>query len=187
MSKAFTKETDTQDDELNERETLPKHLKNYMTPTGFAALQEELRHLMREERPKIVETVAWAAGNGDRSENGDYIYGKKRLREIDRRVRYLTKRLETAEVVDPRQQQGLEQVFFGATVTYALEDDTEHTVKLVGIDEANLAEGKISWVSPVAKALLKSRVGDTVELRSPAGVKTLEVIAVSYLLSCNSD
>ncbi len=180
MSKAFTKETDTEADEPDEPETLPKHLKNYMTPPGFAVLQEELRRLMREERPKIVETVAWAASNGDRSENGDYIYGKKRLREIDRRARYLTKRLESATVVDPAQQQSLTQVFFGATVTYARDDDTELTVTLVGIDEADLAQGKISWISPVAKALMKSRVGDTVELRTPAGPETIEVLAIRY-------
>jgi transcription elongation factor GreB len=181
MSKAFTKETEPEDD-LDEPEALPAHYKNYMTPTGFAALQEELRRLMRDERPKVVEVVAWAAGNGDRSENGDYIYGKKRLREIDRRVRYLTKRLESAVVVDPRQQQGLEQVFFGATVTYARADDTEHTVILVGIDEADVAAGKVSWISPVAKALMKLRVEDRVELQTPAGSETIEVLAIRYPL-----
>lgn len=180
MSKAFTKETDAQEAELEEAETLPANVKNYMTPHGFAVLQEELRKLLRDERPKLVETVSWAAGNGDRSENGDYIYGKKRLREIDRRVRYLSKRLETAEVVDPKKQQGLEQVFFGATVTYAREDNTEHTVKLVGVDEANLTEGKISWFSPVARALMKSHIGDAVELRTPSGIEKLEVISIVY-------
>src|SRR6185369_11080887 len=153
MNKAFTKETDSEE-EPEEAAPLPAGVKNYMTPSGFNALQEELRHLLRTERPKVVEVVSWAAGNGDRSENGDYIYGKKRLREIDRRIRYLTKRLDTAEVVEPERQQGLEQVFFGATVTYLREGDTEHTVMLVGVDEANLKEGKINWVSPVAKALL---------------------------------
>jgi transcription elongation factor GreB len=181
MSKAFTKETDAEGDEPDdEPDALPAAYKNYMTPTGAAALQEELRKLMREERPKIVETVAWAASNGDRSENGDYIYGKKRLREIDRRVRYLTKRLESAEIVDPTRQQGLEQVFFGATVTYAKDDGTELTVKIVGIDEANLELHKISWLSPVAKALMKARASDTVELRTPAGAEMLEVLKVVY-------
>lgn len=183
MSKAFTKETDNDaEDDLDEPEVLPSSTKNYVTPTGFAAMQEELKQLMRVERPKVVEIVSWAAGNGDRSENGDYIYGKKRLREIDKRVRYITKRLESAEVVDPKKQQGLEQVFFGATVTYSEEDDSKHTVKLVGIDEANLEEGKISWISPIAKALLKSRVGDEVSVRSPAGMRVLEVIKVEYLV-----
>ncbi len=181
MSKAFTKESDGDGEEPDEPVALPRHIKNYMTPGGFAALQEELRHLMRVERPKVVETVAWAASNGDRSENGDYIYGKKRLREIDKRIRYLGKRLESAEVVDPKQQQNLDRVFFGATVTYAREDDSELTVTLVGIDEANLAEGKISWISPVAKALMKARAGDTVELASPSGTETLDVIAVRYV------
>jgi transcription elongation factor GreB len=151
-----------------------------MTPPGFAALQAELRQLMNEERPKIVEIVAWAAGNGDRSENGDYIYGKRRLREIDKRVRYLNKRLESAEVVDPAKQKNLKQVFFGATVTYAREDDNEHTVQLVGVDEADAAKGKISWISPVAKALLKAKEGDTVELKSPRGNEMLEVISIRY-------
>jgi len=181
MSKAFTKEDDnTPEDETEEPDVLPVAVKNYMTPTGAAALQDELRKLMREERPKIVETVSWAASNGDRSENGDYIYGKKRLREIDRRVRYLTKRLDSAVVVDPAQQQGLEQVFFGATVTYARDDGSEHTVKIVGVDEANIDAGKISWLSPVAKALMKARVDDTVTLRTPAGNESLEVIEIAY-------
>lgn len=182
MSKAFTKETDTEEELPDEADTLPASLKNYMTPQGLAALQEELRRLMREERPKIVEIVSWAAGNGDRSENGDYLYGKKRLREIDRRVRYLTKRIETAEVVDPKLQQNLEQVFFGATVTYAREDGSEHTVKLVGLDEADLEQGKISWFSPVAKCLMKAREGDAVELRTPQGSEKVEVLKVAYEL-----
>jgi transcription elongation factor GreB len=151
-----------------------------MTPGGFATLQEELRVLVKIERPKVVETVSWAAGNGDRSENGDYLYGKKRLREIDRRIRYLTKRLESAEVVDPRRQQKLEQVFFGATVTYAREDDSEQTVTIVGIDEADVSQGKISWVSPVARALMKTRVGDEVEVRTASGAETIEVLAIHY-------
>lgn len=179
MSKAFTKESDDEV-ELEEPEALPAGIKNYMTPTGFMTLQEELRHLQRDERPKVVEIVSWAAGNGDRSENGDYLYGKKRLREIDRRSRYLTKRLESAEVVDPALQKNLQQVFFGATVTYVDDAEQEHTVKLVGVDEAELARGKISWISPVAKALLKSRVGDNVIIRTPAGAKTIEVLKIFY-------
>ncbi|MCC6302928.1 MAG: transcription elongation factor GreB [Gammaproteobacteria bacterium] len=179
MSKAFTKESDPEE-ELDPPDPLPAGVKNYMTPGGYAALQEELRWLLREERPRIVTVVAWAAGNGDRSENGDYLYNKKRLREIDRRARYLTKRLESAEVVDPQRQRGLEQVFFGATVTYIREGGDEHTVTLVGIDEADLDEGKINWQSPVAKALLKARVGDVVRLRSPSGVETLEVVSIDY-------
>lgn len=181
MSKAFTKETDTEaEDDRDEPDALPADVKNYVTPEGHAALQEELRWLLREERPRIVEIVSWAAGNGDRSENGDYIYNKKRLREIDRRVRYLTKRLDNAEIVDPKKQQGLEQVFFGATVTYAQGDGTEHTVKLVGVDEADLEKGKINWLSPVARALMKSRAGDTVDVRTASGVETVEVLAVAY-------
>lgn len=184
MSKAFTKEPDGEDDDAPDEvaAALPAGVKNYMTPTGFAALQAELRQLLREERPKIVDIVAWAAGNGDRSENGDYLYGKKRLREIDRRVRYLTKRLESAEVVDPTKQQQLRQVFFGATVTYAREDDSEHTVTLVGQDEADAAQGKISWQAPLAKALLKARIGDTVTLRTPAGQEPIEVLSIRYEL-----
>ena len=180
MSKAFTKDSQGDEDEDLEAEIPLPQGKNYMTPGGFAALQAELRQLMRVERPKVVEVVSWAAGNGDRSENGDYIYGKKRLREIDRRVRYLTKKLETAEIVDPKQQKNRGQVFFGATVTYVREDDSQHTVTLVGIDEASLAEGKISWTSPVARALLKARVGDAVDVRTPAGVDTIEVLAIRY-------
>ena len=186
MSKAFTKETDTGQEPEDDPDPLPPNVKNLMTPQGFAALQEEFHRLWRDERPKIVEIVSWAAGNGDRSENGDYLYNKKKLREIDRRVRYLTKRLETAEIVDPRQQQGLEQVFFGATVTYAHEDDTRHTVRLVGVDEADLERGKINWQSPVARALMKLRVGDTAEVRIASGAETIEVIAISYPLETES-
>ncbi len=183
MSKAFTTEDNRDDDaELEEADTLPAGLKNYMTPPGFATMQNELRHLTNEERPRIVEIVSWAAGNGDRSENGDYIYGKKRLREIDRRIRYLMKRLESAEVVDPAKQQALKQVFFGATVTYVRSDDVEQTVTLVGIDEIDLSRNRISWVSPVARALLKARVGDEVELRTPAGPEKVEIIDIRYVV-----
>jgi len=183
MSKAFTKENDEADEALPDEAALfPAGIRNCMTPRGHAALQEELRALLHDERPKIVEIVSWAAGNGDRSENGDYIYNKKRLREIDRRVRYLTKRLEDAEIVDPLNQQGLEQVFFGATVTYAREDDTEMTVTLVGVDEADFATGTINWLSPVGKALMKARIGDEVAVRTAAGSETIEVLAISYRL-----
>ncbi len=178
MSKAFTKETDGDEDQ-DEIDVLPAHVKNYMTPEGLTALKNELHKLMREERPKVVEVVSWAAGNGDRSENGDYIYGKKRLREIDRRVRYLMKRIESAEVVDPSQQKNREQVFFGATVDYR-RGKSRQTVTIVGFDEADMAKGKISWLSPVARALMKAHVGDAIELRAPAGVETIEILAISY-------
>lgn len=160
--------------------------KNYITPAGFERLQAELRDLLRVERPKVVEVVSWAAGNGDRSENGDYIYGKKRLREIDRRIRFLTKRLEIAEVVDPTAQPRRDQVFFGATVTYAREDDTEVTVQIVGTDETDAefipvgGAPRISWISPVARALLKARVGDLVTVRTPAGAEELEIVTITY-------
>jgi transcription elongation factor GreB len=180
MSKAFTKKTDNDDDGQEEADTLPAGQKNYMTPAGLAALKDELRKLLYEERPKVVEVVSWAAGNGDRSENGDYIYGKKRLREIDRRVRYLTKRIENAEVVDPQLQKNIDRVFFGATVEYARENGTEQTVTIVGIDEADLAKGKISWLSPVARAMMKLEVGDTAEFRTPAGPGTIEILSISY-------
>lgn len=182
MSKAFTKETD-QEEELDDEaqaDSLPANTPNYMTPAGFAALQEELRQLLYTERPKIVEIVAWAAGNGDRSENGDYIYGKRRLREIDRRVRYLTKRIESAQVVEPEKQRHLTQIFFGATVTYAREDDSELTVTLVGMDEADANAGKISWLSPVAKALMKHSVGDVFTLRTPGGAEEIEILKIQY-------
>jgi transcription elongation factor GreB len=181
MSKAFTKETDRDpDDELDEPSPLPAGVKNYITPRGFQRLRDELQALIRVERPKVVETVSWAAGNGDRSENGDYIYGKKRLREIDRRIRFLTKRLEIAEVVDPAQQKNRDRVFFGATVTYATSKGTENTITIVGVDEADLGRGEVSWVSPIARALLKAEEGDTVELRTPAGIETVEVLEIRY-------
>lgn len=152
----------------------------YMTPEGHARLTEELRQLWNEERPKVVEIVSWAASLGDRSENADYQYGKRRLREIDRRVRFLRKRLERAQVVDPAAQTRRDQVFFGATVTYAREDDSEVTVTIVGIDEADTARGRISWVSPVARALLGKRVGDLVRVRTPQGTEEIEVVAIRY-------
>ncbi|MEK7802303.1 MAG: transcription elongation factor GreB [Pseudomonadota bacterium] len=183
MSKAFTKENDTEiEEDLDEPDPLPSHAKNLMTPFGFRTLENELYQLLHAERPKIVEIVSWAAGNGDRSENGDYIYNKKRLREIDRRVRYLTKRLDVVEVVDPVRQQGQQQVFFGATVTYVHEDDSEITVKLVGVDEADMSFGKINWLSPVAIALMRKRVSDIVDVRTEAGVQSIEILAISYLI-----
>lgn len=181
MSKAFTKETDNEED-LEQPDPLPANVKNLMTPSGYAALQEEYRFLFSEERPRITEIVSWAAGNGDRSENGDYLYNKKRLREIDRRLHYLTKRLETAEIVDPRRQQGLEQVFFGATVTYAKEDGTEMTVKLVGVDEADMDQGKINWQSPVGRALMKARIGDVVRVRDAQSGESIEIVDIDYPL-----
>src|SRR5882757_7228629 len=178
MSKAFTKENDGADSEAEEADALPAHAKNYVTPGGLTALQEEFRKLLYEERPKVVEIVSWAAGNGDRSENGDYIYGKRRLREIDRRVRYLTKRIESAEVVEPERQKNKDQVFFGATVEYARRDKTQQKVTIVGMDEAEVANGKISWLSPVARALMKAHVGDVIELRTPSGQESVEVLSI---------
>ena len=182
MSKAFTKESDRDEDDdgADSAPPIPKGVKNYITPAGFQRLQDELKHLLRVERPKVVEVVSWAAGNGDRSENGDYIYGKKRLREIDRRIRFLNKRLESAEVVDPTLQKNRDRVFFGATVTYAREDGTENTVTMVGADEVDLDRAHVSWISPIARALLKAQEGDVVDLRTPAGLEQIEVVAIRY-------
>ena len=180
MSKAFTKETETSDEDELVLPALPAGGKNYMTPTGYARLREELLDLIDNERPKVVEAVHWAASNGDRSENGDYLYGKKRLREIDRRIRFLTKRLEIAEVVDPSLHAGSEQVFFGATVTYVDDEGVERTVTIMGIDEADSRESQVRWISPVARALLKAHVGDEVLLPTPGGVRSLEVVSVTY-------
>ena len=180
MSKAFVKETEDEADPPDERPAIPAEVKNYMTPEGHRGMGDELRRLLRVERPKVVETVAWAAGNGDRSENGDYIYGKRRLHEIDRRIRFLSKRLESAEVVDPNQQRNRDQVFFGATVTYATGRGSEMTITIVGVDEADLDRGQVSWLSPVARALMRASVGDIVELRAPAGVEQIEVLAIRY-------
>ncbi|KRB35516.1 transcription elongation factor GreB [Acidovorax sp. Root70] len=181
MSKAFTKETDSADDDEGlALPPLPPGGKNYITPSGYARLRTELLDLIDNERPKIVDVVHWAASNGDRSENGDYLYGKKRLREIDRRIRFLTKRLEIAEVVDPSLHAGSEQVFFGATVTYSDDEDGERTITIMGIDEADSRMGQVSWISPVARALLKARVGDEVQLPTPGGVRHLEVVGVQY-------
>ena len=180
MSKAFTRESDDEADEDDAPLAPPLGGKNYMTPRGFSAMQEELRNLVRGERPKIVEIVGWAAGNGDRSENGDYLYGKKRLREIDRRIRFLTKRLESAVVVDPKQQKLRDQVLFGATVTYAGASGAVRKVTIVGVDEADLDRGEVSWISPIARSLLKARVGDEVEFRAPGGVEMIEVLSIEY-------
>ena len=179
MNKAFTKETDPDDDELVVP-SAPAAGKNYITPEGYGRLRAELLGLMDDERPKVVEIVHWAASNGDRSENGDYIYGKKRLREIDRRIRFLTQRLEIALITDPSVHHGQDQVFFGATVTYVDDAEVARQVTILGIDEADTLQGEISWVSPVARALLKSRVGDEVNLVTPHGLQVLEVLRVTY-------
>jgi transcription elongation factor GreB len=185
MNKAFTRESDASDDEddVEALSPLPVGARNYMTPGGFARLSAELEHLVQKERPELVATVAWAAGNGDRSENGDYIYGKKRLREIDRRIRFLIKRLDAAEVVDPavpRDEETAGQVFFGATVDVRNARGEPRTVSIVGVDEIDTARGYISWVSPMARALLKAREGDTVTLRTPAGAEEIDIVEVRY-------
>jgi transcription elongation factor GreB len=182
MSKAFTKETDNDDDDDlgSEAAALPAGVKNYITVDGYQRLRDELKHLMMQERPSVVQIVSWAASNGDRSENGDYLYGKKRLREIDRRMRFLTKRLEIAEVVDPREQPNKDQVFFGATVVYSDKQGEEFRVTIVGVDEAEPLNGRISWISPVARALNQARAGDTVTLRTPAGLDELDILDVIY-------
>ena len=179
MSKAFTKETDSDDADLAPP-ALPLGVKNYITLTGYSRLRLELFTLIDEERPRIVEVVHWAASNGDRSENGDYIYGKKRLREIDKRIRFLTQRLEIAEIADPTLHYGNDQIFFGATVRYSDDSGVERSIKILGIDEADTLQGEVSWISPVARALLKSRVGDEVNLMTPQGLQTLEVLHVEY-------
>ena len=179
MSQAFTRETEGEDEDLT-LPPLPAGSKNYITPQGYAVLRDELFELIDNERPRIVDIVHWAASNGDRSENGDYLYGKKRLREIDRRIRFLTKRLEIAEVTDPSVHHGRDQVFFGATVTYVDETDAERTVTILGIDEADSLKGQVTWVSPIARALLKAREGDVVKLVTPVGVQEVEVVEVRY-------
>jgi transcription elongation factor GreB len=179
MNKAFTREIEDGDEDDLELEPVSGG-KNYITAQGYARLRAELAHLIEEERPQVVEVVHWAASNGDRSENGDYIYGKKRLREIDRRIRFLTQRLEIAEVTDPSVHHGLDQVFFGATVTYAEESGQERTVTIMGIDEADSAHGQVSWISPIARALLKAREGDVVKLATPGGTHEIEILHVRY-------
>jgi transcription elongation factor GreB len=182
MNKAFVKESsdDEDDDSPGGGAAIPAGTKNYITPEGHQRLKDELLQLLDVDRPATVSIVHWAASNGDRSENGDYIYGKKRLREIDRRIRFLTKRLEFAEVVDPRLQPNRDLIFFGATVTYANLEGQEFTVTIVGLDEVEPSVGKISWISPVAKALIKAREGDVVRIVTPGGPDELEIMTVSY-------
>ncbi len=181
MNKAFVRESDSDDEEeLKPALQLPPGTRNYITPAGQARLKDELEHLVKRERPKVVEVVAWAASNGDRSENGDYIYGKRRLREIDRRIRFLTKRLDIAEVVDPLRQGDNDQVFFGARVTVADADGNENTYTIVGVDEADVARGRISWISPLARALIKAREGDSIRFQSPVGIREMDIVEVIY-------
>jgi transcription elongation factor GreB len=182
MNKAFTKERDDADDDDDDAglPPVPAGSKNYITPAGYRRLREELMALLDHERPKVVDAVSWAAKNGDRSENGDYIYGKKRLREIDRRIRFLTRRLDIAEVADPSAHHGSDQVFFGATVTYANAAGEARTITIKGIDEADNLAGEVSWISPIARALLKAREGDEVQLVTPGGAETIEVVEVRY-------
>lgn len=181
MNKAFVREGDgDEDDDPGPSLKLPPGTRNYITPAGHARLKDELEHLVKRERPHVVEVVAWAASNGDRSENGDYIYGKRRLREIDRRIRFLTKRIEIAEVVDPLRQGDNDQVFFGARVTVADADGIENCYTIVGVDEADAARGRISWISPLARALIKAREGDTVRFQSPVGLREIDIIEVVY-------
>ena len=180
MSKAFTKESEADGDEDLPLAPLPAGGKNYITPAGYAALRHELLDLIDNERPQIVDVVHWAASNGDRSENGDYLYGKKRLREIDRRIRFLTKRMEIAEITEPSVHHGSDQVFFGATVTYADAAGLARSVRIVGIDEADSAQGEVSWVSPIARTLLKAREGDELTLITPQGPVVIEVMEVRY-------
>ena len=179
MSKAFTKESED-DEDLDATPKLPQGTKNYITPGGYRHLMEEFDQLWKEERPELVKVIHWAASNGDRSENGDYIYGKKRLREIDRRIRFLSKRLEHAEVVDPATREDTDQVFFGATVTVADQDGSESTYAIVGTDETDAGRGHIAWISPMARALLKAREGDTVSVQTPDGRREVEIIEVRY-------
>jgi transcription elongation factor GreB len=183
MSKAFTRNSDPGDQGDEDEDVspaLPNGSKNYITPLGYARMREELLSLIDDERPKVVEIVHWAASNGDRSENGDYIYGKKRLREIDRRIRFLTKRLELAVVSDPSLHHGRDQVFFGATVSYEDQEGSANTITILGIDEADSLNAQVSWVSPIAQALLKSHVGDVVKLQTPKGWLEIEVMEVVY-------
>lgn len=181
MNKAFVRESDgDNEEELSPSLKLPPGSKNYITPAGHARLKDELEQLVKRERPNVVEIVAWAASNGDRSENGDYIYGKRRLREIDRRIRFLTKRLDIAEVVDPLRQGDNDQVFFGAQVTIADSGGEENTYTIVGVDEADVMRGRISWISPLARALIKSREGDSIRFQSPVGIREIDILAVVY-------
>ncbi len=188
MSKAFIRETDPDDSSAADdaAPALPGGARNYMTPKGYARLRAELMQLIDEERPKVVDTVHWAASNGDRSENGDYLYGKKRLREIDRRIRFLTQRLECAVVTDPSVHPGSDQVFFGATVTYAGESGEEHTITILGVDEVDSLQNQVSGVAPISRARVRSRVGDVVQLHTPSGVQEIDVLDVQYPAPGNS-
>lgn len=180
MSKAFVRESDEDEEELSPSLSLPSGTKNYITPAGHKRLKDELEHLVKRERPHVVEIVSWAASNGDRSENGDYIYGKRRLREIDRRIRFLTKRLEIAEVVDPLRQGNNDQIFFGACITVADASGAESTYTIVGVDETDATSGRISWISPLARAVIKAREGDTIRFQSPLGFRELDIVSVVY-------
>ena len=186
MSKAFTREGENAEDpdDIEEANPIPAGAKNYMTPHGWRRMRDELTHLVKVERPEVTAVVSWAAGNGDRSENGDYQYGKKRMREIDRRIRYLTKRLENAEVVDPARREESDQVFFAATVTYAIAEaggqGEESIVRIVGLDETDPTRGYVSWISPVARALMRAREGDRVPLVTPGGRQDLDIVEVRY-------
>jgi transcription elongation factor GreB len=180
MNKAFVRESDDADDEVPVAPAVTPGSRNYITPTGYQGIHAELLDLIDNQRPKIVDVVHWAASNGDRSENGDYIYGKKRLREIDRRIRFLSKRLEIAEIVEPSIHHGSDQIFFGATVTYVDDADVERTITILGIDEVDSSQQQVSWVSPIARTLLKARTGDTLRLVTPAGVSEIQVLDVKY-------
>jgi transcription elongation factor GreB len=180
VSKAFVREDADEDEDLPPEQVAAPVLKNYITPEGHARIRAELLHLIDVERPEVVRVVSWAASNGDRSENGDYLYGKKRLREIDRRIRFLTRRLDTAVVVYPSLQENRDRVFFGATVDFLRNGTSEETITIVGIDEVDPATGKVSWISPIAKAIIKSREGDLLTLRTPGGIDEIEILAVRY-------
>ena len=180
MSKAFTKEIDHDDDDDDVMPAMPAGVKNYITPQGYARLRGELMQLIDEERPRIVETVHWAASNGDRSENGDYLYGRKRMREIDRRLAFLARRMKAARVVDPAKAPDRSRVFFGATIDIADEDDVHRTLTLVGDDEADAGAGRIGWNSPLARALRGAAVGDLRRATLPAGEREYEVLAIRY-------
>lgn len=180
MSKAFTRENDEAEEDLPAEQRLPASTKNYITPGGWLRLKDELYQLVNKERPEVVQIVNWAASNGDRSENGDYLYGKRRLREIDRRIRFLTKRLELAEVVDPEAREATDQVYFSATVLIERGDGSEQLLRIVGVDEIDLSRGHISWISPIARTLIKAREGDSVLFRGPDGDEDIEILEVRY-------
>lgn len=180
MSKAFTKEDDGDNEEEAEIPgTAVPNGKNYITPHGLQRMRDELNRLLDTDRPEVVKVVSWAASNGDRSENGDYLYGKKKLREIDRRIRFLSKRMEIAEVVNPLEKKG-DTVLFGATVDLKDEDGRRRRYSIVGVDETDISKGRISWISPIGMALLQARKGDAVTVRTPRGEEELEILDVRY-------